>query len=372
MFIIKNSGVKSISFAGGSTLTSIPEYAFSDCPALIEVRIPASVETIGGWAFGYSDPTDGLTSVIFEGNSLKTIGGNSFKNNSSLKNISLPDGLETIGAGAFKGTSISAVTIPGSVTEIGSEAFKCSSNILIHYFGSEEKWGDVHKDDGWTYNPDGVHFIVLRNMRATPDLDGGRMYACTTEGCDVRGDIIEKISRPFDFKLSKTSYTFDGTAKKPSVTEVKDEEGSLIDAADYKVSYSNNVKAGKTARVIVTFDSEKYSGSKTIYFTINKAANTFKIKAKTATVKYKKLRKKTQAIKVASVIRFVNKGQGAKTYVRVSGNKKISVNKKTGKVTIKKGLKKGKYKVKVKVKAAGDANYKASAYKTVTFVIKVK
>ena len=38
---------------------------------------------------------------------------------------------------------------------------------------------------------------------------------------------------------------------------------------------------------------------------------------------------------------------------------------------MKKGLKKGTYKVKVKVKAAGNANYKASAWKTVTFKIKV-
>ena len=30
------------------------------------------------------------------------------------------------------------------------------------------------------------------------------------------------------------------------------------------------------------------------------------------------------------------------------------------------------YKVKVKVKAAGNTNYKASAWKTVTFTIKVK
>jgi hypothetical protein len=41
-------------------------------------------------------------------------------------------------------------------------------------------------------------------------------------------------------------------------------------------------------------------------------------------------------------------------------------------VTVKKGLKKGTYKVRVKVRAAGNSNYKASAWKTVTFRIKVK
>ena len=46
------------------------------------------------------------------------------------------------------------------------------------------------------------------------------------------------------------------------------------------------------------------------------------------------------------------------------------INKKTGKVTIKKGLKKGSYKVKVKITAAGNQIYK-KATKTVVFKIKV-
>jgi hypothetical protein len=38
----------------------------------------------------------------------------------------------------------------------------------------------------------------------------------------------------------------------------------------------------------------------------------------------------------------------------------------------KKGLKKGLYKVKVKVKAAGNKNYKPSAWKTVTIKVRIK
>ena len=67
--------------------------------------------------------------------------------------------------------------------------------------------------------------------------------------------------------------------------------------------------------------------------------------------------------------RFADKGQGTRTYTKASGNSKITVNKSTGKVTVKKGLKKGTYTVKVKVKAAGNEYYKAST-KTVTFTIK--
>ena len=118
--------------------------------------------------------------------------------------------------------------------------------------------------------------------------------------------------------------------------------------------------------------SDGTTAAKAIVWTINKAANPLKIKAKTATVKFSKVKKKNQKLAVTKVIKFTNKGQGSKTYVKKSGNKKITIAKKTGKVTVKKGLKKGTYKVKVKVKAAGDTNYNASAWKVVTFKIIVK
>ncbi|MBR2547411.1 MAG: hypothetical protein IKF07_04390 [Eubacterium sp.] len=58
--------------------------------------------------------------------------------------------------------------------------------------------------------------------------------------------------------------------------------------------------------------------------------------------------------------------------LKVKGSRKISINKKTGKITIKKGLKKGTYKVKIKVKAAGNDKYKASKWKKVTCKIRVR
>ena len=73
-----------------------------------------------------------------------------------------------------------------------------------------------------------------------------------------------------------------------------------------------------------------------------------------------------------TVIAFTKKGQGTMTYTKASGSAKITINKTTGKVTLKKGIKKDTYKVKIKVKAAGNANYKASAVKTVSVTIKVK
>ena len=70
------------------------------------------------------------------------------------------------------------------------------------------------------------------------------------------------------------------------------------------------------------------------------------------------------------VVKFTGKGKGKLSYTKAKGKKGISVNKKTGAVTVKKGLSAGAYKVKVKIKAAGDRHYKAAA-KSATFKITV-
>ena len=70
--------------------------------------------------------------------------------------------------------------------------------------------------------------------------------------------------------LSESSYTYDGTEKKPTVT-VKNGIAT-IDASEYTVSYSDNVNAG-TAKVTVTAKSGSKTviGSGSLTFTINKS-----------------------------------------------------------------------------------------------------
>ena len=215
--------------------------------------------------------------------------------------------------------------------------------------------------------------------------------------CEICGG--EEIGMPIlkggNVSLEATSFEYTGKAVTPKVT-VTNYDGELP-SDYYDVEYKDNVNPG-TAKVIVTLKGKYYEGSKELTFEIKKAdsgkdegkdsgkdeskeksANTLNAKPKTATVKYNKLKKKTQKLAATKVIKFVNKGQGKLSYKLVSAKKGkknfkkyIKVNSKTGKVTVKKGLKKGIYKVKIKVKAAGNAKYKASSWKTLTFKIKVK
>ena len=90
--------------------------------------------------------------------------------------------------------------------------------------------------------------------------------------------------------------------------------------------------------------------------------------AKAKTVKAKASKKTKIAAKKAFVVKDA---EGAVTYKKMSGNKKISVAK-NGKVTVKKGLKAGKtYKVKVVISAAGNDEYKAGE-QVVTLKVKIK
>lgn len=91
-------------------------------------------------------------------------------------------------------------------------------------------------------------------------------------------------------KLSKTSYTYDGKVKAPSVT-IKNSTGkTLKKGTDYTVSYSKGRKNVGKYSVKITYKGN-YSVSKTLYFTINpKPTSVSKVSAgkKKFTVKWKK------------------------------------------------------------------------------------
>jgi len=102
------------------------------------------------------------------------------------------------------------------------------------------------------------------------------------EGITVEGDLStalpleDSLAAPAKITLSKTSYTYDGNAKKPVVT-VKDTKGDTISKTNYTVKYTNYIKAG-TGKVTVTF--------KNAYESFEAMSKTFTIsKAKASTVK---------------------------------------------------------------------------------------
>lgn len=222
----------------------------------------------------------------------------------------------------------------GKMTVNNNEAFKWSYISMI-----SEVW-----DSNYYKNGDEVGMDFDRVL----DLDcDGTM--------DVGINIVDELNNS-QYQLTKLS----GASIKGSKTLSMSEEDKLS-CNGYEMDYYGKM----------VFNFKKAS--------VIKAANPLTIKPKTATVKYSKLKKKTQTLAVTKVIKFTKDAKDKKTYTlssakkgKKSFKKYFKIDKSTGKVTVKKGLKKGTYKVKVKVKALGNDKYKASAWKTVTFKVKVK
>ncbi len=142
------------------------------------------------------------------------------------------------------------------------------------------------------------HVAKNRTIAATTSEDGAVVADCKI--CGETYKTVKTIAKIKTVSLSSSSYTYNGSAKKPGVT-VTDANGAKIASSSYSVSYSNNVKAG-TATVTVTFKGD-YSGTVKKTFKINpaKASNvklsstsyTYSGKAKTPSVTVKDSKGKT-------------------------------------------------------------------------------
>ena len=184
--------------------------------------------------------------------------------------------------------------------------------------------------------------------------------------------------------LSNDVATYDGKAKELKVKSVIMADGAAIAADNYTVSYLNASKKAISASAIknvgtyfVKVEGKGiYKDSVTVKFTIKKASQAIRTKLKVSKSFTGKKSGKTKvlaATKTFSLKKLAN--VSAKTtvkYAKKTGNKKITVDKKSGKVTVKKGLKKGSYEVTIKLTAAASANYTAAKAKTVTLTVKVK
>ena len=117
-----NSGLEEIVLP--ETLVEIDQFAFSKT-RLTEIVIPGSVELLRASAFeGKSNGGSPLEKVVFEGNKIRELELRTFSYCDRLKEIALPEGLESIGYNAFDGCSaLERIDIPASVTYVGEAAF---------------------------------------------------------------------------------------------------------------------------------------------------------------------------------------------------------------------------------------------------------
>ena len=221
-------------------------------------------------------------------------------------------------------------------TEGGKEAYyKCEGcgKFYEDVLGTKEitdlaSWGNIAKI---------AHTTKQTVTKATPTANGKIVNYCSVCKKTLSTTVIPKAS---SIKLKATSLTYNGKVRTPKVI-VKDRTGkTLVKNTDYTVSYAKGRKyVGKYA-VKITF-KDKYSGTKTLYFTIKpKATSISSLKAgsKKFTVKWKKQATQTTGYQVQ--YSASSKFSKAKT---VTVGKNTTVSKKISKLSGKK-----KYYVRVR------------------------
>ena len=229
-------------------------------------------------------------------------------------------------------------------TESGKEAYyKCEGcgKFYEDVLGTKEitdlaSWGNIAKI---------AHTTKQTVTKATPTANGKIVNYCSVCKKTLSTTVIPKAS---SIKLKATSLTYNGKVRTPKVI-VKDRTGkTLVKNTDYTVSYAKGRKyVGKYA-VKITFKG-KYSGTKTLYFTIKpKATSISSLKAgsKKFTVKWKKQATQTTGYQVqysasskfskaktvtvgknTTVSKKISKPSGKKKYyVRVRTYKTVKIN----------------------------------------------
>ena len=202
--------------------------------------------------------------------------------------------------------------------------------------------------EGQCTSDNDIHFNVFcYNVQPGIDIDYETGKSKMT---GYKGSIADA-----DITLNKTKWNYTGKAVKPAVKVVFDGT-TLVEGMDYTVAYSSNTRVGES--LVTVKGIGEYYGTDKRSFSIVKSPNPLKVRVKR--VSFSKRALKTRKVLVAKIVQ--TNGKGEVTFTKVSGSKKLSVTKTTGKVYLKKGTKKGTYRIRVKTRASGNSCYKSMAW----------
>ena len=383
-------------------VTEIQNGAFAYCNKLAEINFPSTIDTIGdSMVFEQNKWMDELPDGLFyigkfaykyvgkcpEKVTVKSgteeINSYCFYNQSTLKQISLPDSLKTIGNDAFSETGLTSVKIPDSVTKLGSSAFyQCEdlesitlSRSLKTVDSFAVSWNDKLKKlvipDGvelldefalfalpntlvyvpasvttikyaavGCYNPDGKAVINVPNYRVKGFKDSKIEAYC--ESCGFTFEEITNDDNPYlppttvTLKSNKASLYISGTCGIKATVEnpVGKTTYTCSDTKVAKVSSTGTVRAikagkayitvsnnGVSKRFAVTVKSPKLNKTK-ITLKKNKTF-ALKITGKVGNATFKTSNKKVAKVSSKGSVRAIKKGKARITVV-TNGKVKLS------------------------------------------------
>lgn len=176
-----------------------------------------------------------------------TIGSKDFEYNANYDfNIQYyePDGLMLSSSDVVSTEAKPTCTEPGTIT------IKCP-------LCNEEKTFEIDSPEGHEYTN------VITNS-ATLDDSGRLVPTCDKCGKTKSAIVVPRVA---SVKIAKSSYTYDGKAKKPAVTVTDGKGNVLTKDVDYKVTYKANTKVGKAT--VTVSGKGVYSYDKNLTFKIN-------------------------------------------------------------------------------------------------------
>lgn len=139
----------------GKLVTVIGEKAFEEKSQVKKIVLPETITTIEKEAFQWAN---GLEEISFQGERLTTIGEYAFSNCVQLAEINLPLSVKTIGTRAFNNcSSLTTLKIPKATDSIGIYAFSDCNNLESIEVSSENL--NYLSQDGVLYNKDQTALI---------------------------------------------------------------------------------------------------------------------------------------------------------------------------------------------------------------------
>lgn len=230
------NSIKSVTI--GDNVTTVGDFAFSNCYYLSSVTLSDSVTSIGDYSFG---DCESLSSIIIP-DSVASIGVQAFNYCESLTSVTIGDGVTSIGEEAFIScNSLRSVIIPGSVTSIGDEAFSyCESLTSVNVDDSNSVYSS--DESGVLFNKDKSELILYPQGKTESSYE--IPYSVTSIGDDafLWCENIISMTIP-DSVTSIGECSFDGCTKLNSITISKSvtniEYGAFLDCSNlYMVHYT--------------------------------------------------------------------------------------------------------------------------------------
>lgn len=202
-----------------SKVTTIPYNCFDGCSSLESVTIPEGVTTIGSGAFQSCN----LNALALP-ESLEAIGSSAFSGNQSLKSVNIPAKVKTIETQAFYDCGLTDLVIPEGVQTIGSYAFKYNSLKKLTLPSTIKSIGD-----GAFNSYSGYFQSIICNAVTPPTLGDDAFYGSNIQEVKVPLASIAAYRKVYGWKDFSNYYggeeIIDGVAYRI------DDKGAYVQAA---------------------------------------------------------------------------------------------------------------------------------------------